>query len=358
MCGIIAVWKKDASVDQNRLRTAALTLRHRGPDEQHVWIASNQHVGLGHTRLSIVDLATGSQPLHSADGALHAVVGGEFYDDVAIRQSMLGKGHIFKTHTDSEILLPLYQEYGLECFSHLNGEFAFVLWDEKKQKLFAARDRFGIKPLYYAQYHGSLYLASEIKALLALGVPALWNEDIFWQEFYNVPFADQSCFKNIYQIKPGHYLLADINQQHLEEKPYWNLVFPPVNRQPAELAESEYCEQLQAHLQRAVKRRLRADVPIACYLSGGIDSSSVLVTMTELATAPVHAFNVAFEEANELNEHKTALAAANRAGAQFHSLAVTMEDIAHHYADTIWHTEIYITNGSPVCQISPQPICA
>ncbi len=170
MCGIVAIFSREAPIAADALRRATERLHHRGPDQRGQWTATHQRVGLGHTRLSIIDLEAGTQPLANEDESLHAVVNGEFYDYERVQHRLEQRGHRLRSRSDSEILLHLYEEFGTDCLRHLRGEFAFVLWDERQQTLFAARDRFGIKPLFYARRGDALYLASEIKALLAAGV--------------------------------------------------------------------------------------------------------------------------------------------------------------------------------------------
>jgi asparagine synthase (glutamine-hydrolysing) len=172
MCGIAAFFSNDKSVSAQALNRATKALHHRGPDNQSIWLSPNQRVGLGHARLSIIDLTTGDQPIANEDERIHIIVNGEFYDFERQRRDLEQRGHRFRTGSDSEIALHLHEDFGVQCVEHLRGEFAFVLWDETNQTLFAARDRFGIKPLYYAVHDGTVFLASEIKALFAAGVPA------------------------------------------------------------------------------------------------------------------------------------------------------------------------------------------
>ena len=167
MCGIAAFFSSHKSGSPLALRQATDSLHHRGPDNQGLWLSRDGHVGLGHARLSIIDLSSGDQPIANEDGRLQIIVNGEFYDFERQRRELEQRGHQFRTRSDSEIALHLYEELGAQCVQHLRGEFAFVLWDEANQTLFAARDRFGIKPLYYTFHQGTLYLASEIKALFA-----------------------------------------------------------------------------------------------------------------------------------------------------------------------------------------------
>ena len=173
MCGIVAMYSPSEPISASSLEKATLRLAHRGPDGQRWWVSDDRRVGLGHARLSIIDLATGNQPIAGEDARLQIVVNGEFYDHDRIRKDLARRGHRLRTRSDSEIALHLYEDHGIDCLNHLRGEFAFVVWDGRENRLFAARDRFGIKPLYYAQAGGVLYLASEAKALFAAGIPAL-----------------------------------------------------------------------------------------------------------------------------------------------------------------------------------------
>src|SRR6476620_3807802 len=172
MCGIAAFFSRGKPVSAQALNRATKALHHRGPDNQSVWLSPNQRVGLGHARLSIIDLTTGDQPIANEDERIHIVVNGEFYDFERQRRELEQRGHRFRTRSDSEIALHFYEDLGAHCVRHLRGEFAFVLWDETNHLLLAARDRFGIKPLYYAVHDETLFLASEAKALFAAGVPA------------------------------------------------------------------------------------------------------------------------------------------------------------------------------------------
>jgi asparagine synthase (glutamine-hydrolysing) len=172
MCGIVAIYHPSGCVSPEALIRATTRLHHRGPDGQRQWIAPHGRIGLGHARLSIIDLVTGDQPIASEDGRRHIVVNGEFYDFERIQGELVQAGHRLRTRSDSEIALHLYEDLGPQSLHRLRGEYAFVLWDDAQQRLFAARDRFGIKPLFYAWHQGALYLASEVKALFAAGVPA------------------------------------------------------------------------------------------------------------------------------------------------------------------------------------------
>jgi len=204
MCGIVTLFSKDKPVSAEALTRATKTLYHRGPDGQRTWLSANKRIGLGHTRLSIIDLATGDQPIANEDESLRIVVNGEFYDYETIQRELEVRGHRLRTRSDSEIALHLYEDHGPGCLEYLRGEFAFVLWDERNGLLFAARDRFGIKPLYYAEVGGTLYLASEVKALLAAGVPAEWDRETVHQDLMACCDGDRTMFRGVYQVPPGH----------------------------------------------------------------------------------------------------------------------------------------------------------
>ena len=177
MCGIVAIYSPNGRVSPETLARATGRLHHRGPDAQRQWIAPHGRVGLGHARLSIIDLVTGDQPIASEDGRQQLIVNGELYDYQRIRRDLQQAGHQFRTQSDSEIALHLYEDLGPQCVHRLRGEYALVLWDDARQRLFAARDRFGIKPLFFAEHEGTLYLASEVKALFEAGVPARWSRE-------------------------------------------------------------------------------------------------------------------------------------------------------------------------------------
>lgn len=230
MCGIVTLFSPDEPVDTERLAKATQTLHHGGPDGQRQWIASDRHLGMGHARLSIIDLTTGDQPIANEDKSLQIVVNGEFYDHDRIRGELLVRGHELRTQSDSEIALHLYEDFGTHCLEQLRGEFAFVLWDERKQVLFGARDRFGSKPLYYVEIGNKVDLVSEAKALFAAGVPAAWDHESVYQKLMLSLDNDRSMFADVKQVPPGHYLLATRYGTRLVR--YWDADFPALRRSP------------------------------------------------------------------------------------------------------------------------------
>lgn len=347
MCGIVGIFSQNQPVNDNLLQKSIRTLTHRGPDSQKIWISPRRNMGLAHTRLSILDLKTGDQPLTNISEKIHLVVNGEFYDFENQRKELEKKGHQFLTRTDSEIALHLYEDLGTQCLHALRGEFAFILWDEKNQLCFAARDRFGIKPLFYSVFNNNLYLASEIKALLAMGIPPVWDEDsmvLFANSTLNLTY--QTPFKGIAQIPPGHYLLA--LQNSIQIFKYWDLDYPPLDEKPI-LTPEEYVLTLRAKMEEAVRLRLRADVPVGCYLSGGLDSSAVLGLATAQYGKPMPAFTLTFDQA-EYDEHAIAKETAEKTGASFHPIAIKQADLAHHFIDAIKHGESFFFNGHGIAK--------
>jgi asparagine synthase (glutamine-hydrolysing) len=332
------------------LERATRRLAHRGPDGQRTWLSADRRVGLGHARLSIIDLATGAQPIAGEDEALQIVVNGEFYDFERAQRDLEGRGHRLRTRSDSEIALHLYEDFGTACLRHLRGEFAFVLWDGPNDTLFAARDRFGIKPLYYTTHRGTLYLASEIKALLTAGVPARWDRAAFFQanHFLGTPTPpDRTLFEGISAVPPGHYLLASGGQVRLVR--YWDFDYPAADDGRPARPDAEYAERFRHALDEAVRLRLRADVPVGCYLSGGLDSCAVLGLAAAHRAEPIRAFTLTFDRP-DYDEGAVAREMAARAGADFRPIPIRHSDLADHFADAAWQAETHFLNGHGVAK--------
>jgi asparagine synthase (glutamine-hydrolysing) len=346
MCGIVAMLSRDG-VAPDALAHAATVLRHRGPDGQGIWVAPSGQVGLGHARLSIIDLATGGQPIADEEARSHVVVNGEFYGYERLQEQLEASGHRLRTRSDSEVVLHLYEDLGTRCLEHLRGEFAFLLWDARNRTLFAARDRFGIKPLYYASHGGTLYLASEIKALLAMGVPAVWDRESLHQYAFVSIDADRTIFQGIYQVPPGHCLLATVTGHRLVR--YWDFDYPRTDAPPTSVSEQSWVERVRASLRDAVRVRLRADVPVGVYLSGGVDSSTILGMAAELSSSPLDAFTVSFC-GEAFDEMPLATEMAERVGARCHSLRADEQMLADHFSDAVWHFETPLVNLNGVAK--------
>src|SRR5215472_12995254 len=257
MCGIVALFSRRDPISVTALQRATQSLYHRGPDGQRHWVSRDQRAGLGHARLSIIDLLTGDQPIANEDGRVQIVVNGEFYGYEAIRQELLASGHQLSSRSDSEILLHLYENYDVHCLHRLRGEFAFVLWDETNRTIFAARDRFGIKPLFYAFHKETLYLASEVKALFAAGVPARWDAESLYHAATNGGYQMRTLYDGIFQVPPGHYLLA--TDRHLQLHRYCDFDYALANGGGAQRSDADCAAEFRESLEEAVRIRLRAD---------------------------------------------------------------------------------------------------
>lgn len=346
MCGIVAIYTADRPVSPDLLERAVTQLAPRGPDDQHTWISPDGKIGLGHARLSLVDAATGAQPIGNETGDLRIIVNGEFYDYERITRELKMRGHVFRTRSDSEIALHLFEESGARCLESLRGEFAFVIWDEQNKSLFAARDRFGIKPLFYAEHEGCVYLASEVKALFAAGLPAAWNYESVFQNLYFSVDQDRSLFREVRQVPPGHYLVA--KDGGVAVKRYWDVDYPRADAPASHQLEHDSGEECIAEVRRllveAVSLRMRADVAVGSYLSGGVDSSSVLGIAAAHAEAKPTAFTIAFDHP-DFDESASARLTAEFVGAPFHPVRVTAADFAEVFEESVWKGEMIHYNA-------------
>ena len=347
MCGFVGGLLQ-RTLEPKRLDHALETLHHRGPDAVGKWVAPDGRCFLGHTRLSIIGLGNGDQPMSDASGDVQLVVNGEFYGYKAIRERLRAEGCVFKTDSDSEIALHLYLREGMNLGRHLRGEFAAVIADRRNGAMLAIRDRFGIKPLFYAVHEGDVFFASEVKALLALGVPARWNREAVLQEAFHFRPHSRSLFAGIYSVPPGHYAIA----QHGEVSvyPYWDLAFPSAAELAAdERSDADVIAGFRAVLDDAVRERLVADVEVAAYLSGGIDSCAVLGLAQRHMDRPIRAFTLTFDDAR-YDESALAREQAERSGASFHPIPVTSRALADAYSDAVWHAETPFMNGHGVAK--------
>jgi asparagine synthase (glutamine-hydrolysing) len=342
MCGIVAIYARGARVDETSIAAGIRSLHHRGPDGEGRWLSGDSKVGLGHARLSIIDLDTGTQPIANEDGSVQIVVNGELYDHDRIRKQLVERGHSLRTASDSEIALHLYEDYGVGCLEHLRGEFAFVLWDSRKRMLLAARDRFGIKPLYYAEVGGTLYFGSEIKALFAAGVEPRWDHEQVCHTLLFQALADRSLFAGVQQVPAGHCLIATAGSTRIVR--YWDFDYPTTDAIRTDVDEREWVEQLRARLLEAVRLRLRADVPVGAYLSGGIDSCAMLGMATHVLGRPITAFTISFED-ERFDEAGVAEAMAKHAGAEFHCFRMDNALRADNFADAVRHNETVVAGN-------------
>lgn len=324
MCGICGKLHFDIGkpVLQDDIHEMTELIKHRGPDDNGYYLKGN--IGLGFRRLSIIDLHTGHQPLSNEDGTLWIVFNGEIYNHLSLRRMLIGKGHKFKTKTDTETIVHLYEEYGNECVNYLRGMFAFAIWDEKNTKLFCARDRFGIKPFFYFLDNDRFTFGSEIKCIMsqtssssALSIPML---DQYLTFGYSS--EDGTIYQNIKKLKPAHTLEIK-NGGKITISRYWDIHYRPDYNK----TEEDWCRLLDDKLSESVKAHMISDVPLGAFLSGGIDSSAVVALMAKHSNLPVKTFSIGFKEA-EFNELKYAREMADKYGTEHHEQIVEPESVS------------------------------
>ncbi len=317
MCGIVALLSPQRAISRGALERATTALSHRGPDGRGARVLHGGRVALGHTRLALVDPAGGAQPITNEDESVVAVVSGELYDDARLRRDLEARGHRFRTRSDSELCVHLYEEHGEALVDFMRGEFAFALWDERRAKLVCGRDRFGVRPLCWTRLaDGSTAIASEAKALFALGAPVRWSDEalLFATSAQYVP-EDATLFEGVAQLRPGHLLVADA--AGVVTRRYWDLHFAraedkrPVSR-----------EELRGAVEEAVTVRLRGDAPVACQLSGGLDSSLVAAIAARATHDALDCFTISFEGPREYDEIEIAARTARAIGAELHPVRV------------------------------------
>jgi asparagine synthase (glutamine-hydrolysing) len=343
MCGIAGLLNTgDAPpVEEASLRRMLAAIRHRGPDQLGIFLGGD--AGLGGARLSIVDLEGGRQPIPNEDASLWIVFNGEIFNHVELRAGLEKRGHRFRTRSDTEVVLHLYEDLGPACLDHLNGQFALAIWDRRNASLFLARDRVGIRPLFYARA-GSLFgFGSEIKALLAEGrftarIDPLALDEVF--TFWST-LPGRTAFEGIAEVPPGHTLTVSRAGSTLA--PWWRPTFSERDAR----GENELAEELRALLVDATRIRLRADVPVGAYLSGGLDSSTIAAIARGLIPDTLETFSIAFRDAGfDEREHQSRMARA--LGTRHHVLEATHADIGSAFPDVVWHTETPMLRTAPV----------
>ncbi len=344
MCGITGYWK-NSRLEPNAaeiLANMTATLYHRGPDGYGYHQDNDHGLAMGHARLSIIDLNTGDQPLFSTDNKKVLTVNGEFYDYKRIRTNLRLDGFQFRTKSDSEIALPLYEKHGLEFIDHLRGEFAGVLHDTTKNRTILFRDRFGIKPLFYHIKNGNVFWGSEIKSLFAHPeVPRAFDNKALVHQLMHTMVPGTSAFSEIHALKPGHMLILDRKGDSLEvtEKTYWDMDFPEEDARDLSKTEDYHIGRVQDELLKAVEFRLEADVPVGCYLSGGIDSCSMLGLASSMQQSPVKAFTISFDN-KDYDEAHIAREMAEKVNADQDQINLSATELyGDNYIKTLWHAE-------------------
>jgi asparagine synthase (glutamine-hydrolysing) len=336
MCGIAGVVKfaKDAEVDGTVLRRMCGAMVHRGPDDEGVYVSGR--VGLGMRRLSIIDLATGHQPISNEDGTIWIVFNGEIYNHAALRERLRARGHRYATQSDTETIIHAYEEYGRDCVRHLRGMFAFAIWDACKRQLFIARDRLGIKPLYYRVTEESFCFGSEIKAILAHPEAHAEFNRAGLPEFLAFGYlsGDETFYKGIRKLMPGHTLELD-ESGNLRIEPYWDLAFAPNSEShPSSYYVQRYCDLLE----QAVSSHLMSDVPVGVFLSGGLDSSAVAALMTKIRHSPIDTFSVGYRE-QSYSELPYARTVAEHLNSIHHEVLLSGQEFFDTLPKLIWHED-------------------
>lgn len=348
MCGVAGIVNfTDAGIDRRQLARMVAAIRHRGPDDSGLHI--DAPVGLGHARLAIIDPAGGAQPMHHPSAPLTLVFNGEIYNYVELRRELVRKGHRFRTSSDTEVILHLYQDEGVECVHRLNGQWAFALWDAPRGRLFLSRDRLGVRPLFWTRTPDAFLFASEIKALLTH--PAVSREPdlraldqvfTFW-----FPLPPRTAFRDVRQLPPGHSMTVDDGK--VLQWQYWRQRYPGDEGPGDPQAEEALAGQLLDLLADATRIRLRADVPVGAYLSGGLDSTLIASLGRRAAGDRLRTFSIGFA-GREFDEGDYQREAAGFLDTAHTSFRCEREDIAAAFGDVVWHME------QPVVRTAPAPL--
>ena len=334
MCGIAGIlhFDSDRKAETAVIKKMTDVIRHRGPDGEGQYI--NNNLALGHRRLSIIDLSTGDQPMFNEDGSIIVIFNGEIYNYIELREELIKLGYSFTTNSDTEVIIKAYQHWGIDCQNKFNGMWAFALWDKKKQQLFISRDRVGEKPLNYCVFDNTLIFGSEIKSILAYGVPKKINTELL-EIYLSLSFipAPYTFYKNILKLKAGHCLIVLGNE--VREEKYWDL--PEIDENNMVLDKQAIKENFENIFSDSLKIRMRSDVPYGAFLSGGLDSSSIVALMSEISSFPVETFTIGFKE-KAFDERHLAKLVADKFKTNHHEYLVepdsfdkALNDVIHHY---------------------------
>lgn len=349
MCGIAGLFGLDLLPEDKQvlLRRMIGAVAHRGPDGQGFHV--DGPVGLAHARLSILDLATGAQPMCNEDGTVWVTFNGEIFNYVELRDQLIARGHRFRTQSDTEVIVHLYEDYGPDCASHLNGDFAFAVWDRRKQELTLVRDRMGVRPLFYSQCGKGLVFGSEIKALLEVPHVTAEPDPIAVDQIFTFwfPLAPRTPFKNIKELPPAHLLVANLAGD-VRIRRYWTLSYPETSDDglPHVADQAALDEELYDLFCDATRIRLRSDVPVGAYLSGGFDSSVTTSAIKHLQVGQLRSFSVTFESA-EFDESAFQQEMVAALGTEHTSVLCRGSDIAELFPSVIKHAERPILRSAP-----------
>jgi asparagine synthase (glutamine-hydrolysing) len=343
VCGIcgLAAFEDSFVTDEAIVERMCDTIRHRGPDDHGVKEFPGDRIALGHRRLSIVDLSpAGHNPMPNEDGTVWITYNGEVYNHAALRTELEAKGHVYRSHTDTETVLHLYEEEGIRCVERLQGMFGFAIWDQNKRELFLARDRLGIKPLYYARPPGGFVFGSEIKALLEHPAitPDMDEEAFFHYLTFVCTPAPLTMFKGIRKLAPAERMVVKADGTVTSDI-WWSPMSDEAAGAVAAMSEPELEERLIELLRASIKKRMMADVPFGVFLSGGVDSSTNVSLMSELMDDPVRTFSIAFEEDQQYNELGYARQIANQFKTDHHEILIGSEDLENFIPELIYHQD-------------------
>jgi asparagine synthase (glutamine-hydrolysing) len=349
MCGICGIWEYGASegrVELSLVERMRDEMTHRGPDDAGAKVMDKARLGLGFRRLSIIDLSpAGNQPMHGCSDRVWLVFNGEIYNHARLREGLEQRGHVYTSHTDSETILHLYEERGLDFVNELEGDFAVALWDADREQLVLVRDRIGVKPLYFYHQDGRFAFASEIKAIRQHPsvTPDIDEESLYhYLTFLTTP-APHTMFRDIQKLPAGHMLIVN-RDGSVELKQYWDALPPAVFEQRSE---GEHSEEILRLLRDSIRKRMMSDVPFGVFLSGGVDSSANVALMSELMSQPVRTYTVGFEDNQELNELDSARAVSKRFGTDHHEVIIGQKEMQTFLPDLIFHQDEPIAD--PVC---------
>ncbi len=350
MCGIAGFLNLDGRpADASLLERMIRTLGYRGPDGTGSYVKGP--VGLAHNRLSIIDIGGGHQPMATREGSLWITFNGEIFNYVELREELIRKGHTFLTRSDTEVILRLYLEYGSRCVQHLNGQWSFAIWDERDRKLFLSRDRVGVRPLFYTTAGNSFIFGSELKAVLAHpAVDRKLDSQALRQVFtYWFPLAPGTPFQDVHELPPGHSMILEDGKLDIHR--YWQLDFSPADEARVDSARDQerYEDEFCGLLLDATRIRLRADVPVGAYLSGGLDSSVVTALAQKFVGSKLCTFSVAFDDPT-LDESSFQQEVVRSLETQHQSIRCSSDDISEVFPDVIWHSE------RPVLRTAPAPL--
>lgn len=344
MCGIcgIITFDKQSEVDREELVDMRDTMIHRGPDDEGFFLHKN--IGLGHRRLSIIDLKHGHQPMCNEDKSIWITFNGEIYNYEELNKDLKLKGHVFKTNCDTETIVHLYEEYGTECVNKLNGMFSFGIWDANKQQLFIARDRLGIKPLYYLKTKNKFYFASEIKALLKNKeyIRCFNNKVIKEYVVFRYASGENTMFKGIITLLPGHMLI--LREDKINIRKYWDLEF---EREIVKQCDDYYVEELDSLIKSSVKIRMMSDVPLGTFCSGGVDSSLITAYAVNLNNASINTFSIGFTE-GDFGDAYHAQLVSKRFNTNHNEIIISNEEFAECLPKAIFYNEEPINHPNSV----------